>query len=149
MNTNNLEFNGDNIYLKYSVGGDSSDILDFVNSSPTLPRFRYFVGGVTASDIIFQLYTDKINCKRNVELDTGYELKTNTINSNGDNDLVFQRDDDEFFRCEVFTDAQATTYNLIDVIAGTRFSAHHIYVGNIINRANGFDYSLYRFKRGR
>ena len=45
MNTNNLEFNGDNIYLKYSVGGDSSDILDFVNISSTLPRFRYFVGG--------------------------------------------------------------------------------------------------------
>ena len=104
MNTNNLEFNGDNIYLKYSVGGDSSDILDFVNISPTLPRFRYFVGGVTASDIIFQLYTDKINCKRNVELDTGYELKTNTINSNGDNDLVFQRDDDEFLRLDKTND---------------------------------------------
>ena len=33
MNANKLEFNGDNIYLKYSVGLDSSDILDFINIS--------------------------------------------------------------------------------------------------------------------
>ena len=66
-------------------------------------------------------------------------VKTNVIDTKTNTDLVINRNGNEFFRCEVFTDAQATTYNLIDVNAGTRFSAHHVYVGNIINRANGFD----------
>ena len=60
--------------------------------------------GVNATDIIFQLYTDKIDCKRNVEVNTGYQLKTNIINSTGDNDLVFQRDDDEFLRLDKAND---------------------------------------------
>ena len=104
MNTNKLEFNDNNIYLKYSTGVDSSDILDFVNISLTTPRIRYFVGGVSAPDIIMQLYTDKIDCQRNVELGTSYQLKCNTINTNGDSDLVFQRDDVEFFKLDKFTE---------------------------------------------
>ena len=104
MNTNKLEFNGDNIYLKYSVGVDSSDILDFVNISLTTPRVRYFVGGVSATDIIMQLYTDKIDCQRNIELGTAYQLKCNTINTNGDNDLVFKRNDVQYLALDKFTE---------------------------------------------
>ena len=104
MNTNKLEFNGDNIYLKYSTGVDSSDILDFANISLTTPRIRYFVGGVNATDIIMQLYTDKIDCQRNIELGTAYQLKCNNINSNGDSDVVFQRNDVEFFKLDKFTE---------------------------------------------
>ena len=44
-----------------------------------------------------------------------------------------------FLRCAVITEPDTTTYNLINVNIGTRISAHHVYVGNIVNRANGFD----------
>ena len=104
MNTNKLEFNGDNIYIRYIVGGDSSDIFDFVNTSATTPRVRYLIGGLNSSDIIMQLYTDKIDCQRNVELGTAYQLKCNNINSNGDNDVLFQRNDVEFFKLDKFTE---------------------------------------------
>ena len=39
-----------------------------------------------------------------IVIDTGKSVKTNTINSNGDNDLVFQRDDVEFFKLDKFTE---------------------------------------------
>ena len=104
MNAKKLEFNGDNIYLKYSVGSDSSDILDFVNTSSTTPRIRYFVGGVDVTDRIIQLYTDKIDCKRNVILDSAYELQTNKINSNSDNDLVLNRNNLPFLTLDKFSE---------------------------------------------
>ena len=129
LNDNKLEFNGDNIYLKYSVGVESDDILDFVNTSATLPRMRYFVGGVNASDIIFQLYTDSINCKRNIEVDTSYELKCNTINSNDDNDIVFKRDDNEFFKLDKFTeDVNGTPTEKEAIICSKQIRAN----GNIL-----------------
>ena len=97
MNTNSLKFNNNNIYLKYSLGVDSSDILDFVNTGLTTPRVRFLVGGVNSSDIIFQLYTDKIDCQRDVVLGTTRSFKSNTINAINDNYFVFQRDDVEIF----------------------------------------------------
>ena len=39
-----------------------------------------------------------------IVIDTGKSVKTNTINSNGDNDVVFQRDDVEFFKLDKFTE---------------------------------------------
>ena len=51
-----------------------------------------------------QLFTDKIDCRRNIELGSLYQLKCNTINSFGDNDLVFQRNDVEFFKRDKFTE---------------------------------------------
>ena len=39
-----------------------------------------------------------------IVIDTGKSVKTNTINTNGNNDLVFQRDDAEFFKLDKFTE---------------------------------------------
>ena len=39
-----------------------------------------------------------------IVIDTGKSVKTNTINTNGNNDLVFQRDDAEFFKLDRFTE---------------------------------------------
>ena len=39
-----------------------------------------------------------------IVIDTGKSVKTNSINSNGDNDLVFQRDAVEFFKLDKFTE---------------------------------------------
>ena len=39
-----------------------------------------------------------------IVIDTGKSVKTNNINSNGDNNLVFQRDDVEFFKLDKFTE---------------------------------------------
>ena len=127
MNTNKLEFNGNDIYIRYIVGGDSSDIFDFVNTSATTPRVRYLVGGLNSSDIIMQLYTDKIDCQRNVELGTSYQLKCNTINTNGDNDVVFQRNDVEFFKLDITAGLKT---NIIDTYTDT----------DLIFRRNGVEY---------
>ena len=39
-----------------------------------------------------------------IVIDTGKSVKTNSIDSNGDNDVVFQRDDVEFFKLDKFTE---------------------------------------------
>ena len=39
-----------------------------------------------------------------IVIDTGKSVKTNTINTNENNDLVFQRDDAEFFKLDKFTE---------------------------------------------
>ena len=95
---------------------------------------RFYVGNSTGVNL--QITNNDIQLNRATSITS---VKTNLINSNGDNDVVFQRNGSEFFRCEVYTDPDTTTYNLINVNTGTRISAHHVYVGNIVNRANGYD----------
>ena len=136
MNTNKLKFNDNNIYIRYIVGGDSSDIFDFVNTSATTPRVRYLIGGLNSSDIIMQLYTDKIDCQRNVELGIPYQLKCNTINTNGSNDMVFQIDGTEILKF------RASDSLILGSDAST-FSSPKVYSNEFLNRTLTFDTVFY------
>ena len=95
-----------------------------------------FSGYVLVNNISTPVNTDLAIRRSGTELirliQLSGDLLVNTINSNGDNDLVVQRDENEFFKCEVFTDTEANTYNLINIPPTARISAHHVYVGNVV-----------------
>ena len=103
------------------------------------PMIRFRVGELGGESIVCEMSNNNVVFTRNVIVGTAYELRTNAIDTVNDSDLIFNRNDDEFLRCEVITEPDSTTYNLINVNVGTRISAHHVYVGNIVKRANGFD----------
>jgi len=74
---------------------------------------------------------------RNLIVGTAYELQTNKMNTNGDNDLVVERNGNEFFKLREFTGNG--DYLLIDVEPTTRLSCNHMYVNLFCNRTTGFD----------
>ena len=117
------------------------NIVDIRNLHPIVdnPMIRFRVGELGGESIVTEMSNNAVSFQRNVIVGTAYELRTNMIDTSNDSDLVFKRNDNEFFRCEVITEPDTTTYNLTNVNVGTRFSAHHVYVGNIVKRANGFD----------
>ena len=103
------------------------------------PMIRFRVGELGGESIVCEMSNNNVVFQRNVIVGTACELRTNAIDTVNDSDLIFNRNDDEFLRCEVITEPDTTTYKLKNVNVGTRISAHHVYVGNIVNRANGFD----------
>ena len=117
------------------------NIVDIRNLHPIVdnPMIRFRVGELGGESIVTEMSNNAVSFQRNVIVGTAYELRTNMIDTSNDSDLVFKRNDNEFFRCEVITEPDTTTYNLTNVNVGTRFSAHHVYVGNTENRANGFN----------
>ena len=74
---------------------------------------------------------------RNLIVGTAYELQTNKMNTNGDNDLVVERNGNELFKLREFTGNG--DYLLIDVEPTTRLSCNHMYVNLFCNRTTGFD----------
>ena len=91
--------------LEPSAGGDLN-IFDIRNLHPVasnpLIRFRCGEGG--GETIICHMSNDAVSVARNLVIGTTYELKCNTINTNGSNDLIFQRNDVEFFKLDKFTE---------------------------------------------
>ena len=89
---------------------------------------RFFVGNSTNPN--FQITNANINLNRETTIGS---VKTNTINSNGDNDLVFQRDGTEFIRCE--TSAGIDNNDIINVSPiGGGMSASNVYCNSFKNR---------------
>ena len=65
--------------------------FDFTNESDT-GQYRFYID----SDTVLHLRPDSTTISNT--------LQVNTINSNGDNDMVFQRNDVEFFKLDKFTE---------------------------------------------
>ena len=62
-------------------------------------RFRVGEGG--GETIICEMTNNGVSLARNLIVGTAYELRCNTLNS-GDNDVVFKRNDVEFFKLDKF-----------------------------------------------
>ena len=98
---------------------------------------RFFVGNSTNPN--FQITNANINLNRETTIGS---VKTNTINSNGDNDLVFQRDGTEFIRCE--TSAGIDNNDIINVSPiGGGMSASNVYCNSFKNRTLTSDTVFY------
>ena len=98
---------------------------------------RFFVGNSTNPN--FQITNANINLNRETTIGS---VKTNTINSNGDNDLVFQRDGTEFIRCE--TSAGIDNNDIINVSPiGGGMSASNVYCNSFTNRTLTSDTVFY------
>ena len=71
------------------------NIFDIRNLHPVVdnPMIRFRVGEGGGDTIITEMTNSNVLFKRNVVIQEDDELKTNTINSNGDNDLTLKRDD--------------------------------------------------------
>ena len=91
--------------LEPSDGGDLN-IFDIRNLHPVAnnPMIRFRCGEGGGETIICDMRNTGVSMARNLLIGTAYGLKTNTINSNGDNDVVFGRNDVEFFKLDKFTE---------------------------------------------
>ena len=98
---------------------------------------RYFVGNSTNAN--FQITHTGITLNREATIGS---VKTNTINSNGDNDLVFQRDGTEIFKIE--TSAGIDNNDIINVSPiGGGMSASNVYCNSFKNRTLTSDTVFY------
>ena len=98
------------LYLNYTVGSEryigstfrsgtpSFNQLDIVNENSSNGRIRLMIN--TEENVIIE--NSQLYSKRVITAVAG--VKGNTYNSNGDNDVVFQRDDVEFFKLDKFTE---------------------------------------------
>ena len=92
---------------------------------------RFFVGNSTNAN--FQITNAGISLNRETTIGS---VKTNTINSNGDNDLVFQRNGTEFFRLN-------DQSSLVEVAVGHAVSAPDVYANDYLNRTRQRDTVFY------
>ena len=89
---------------------------------------RFFVGNSTNPN--FQITNANINLNRETTIGS---VKTNTINSNGDNDLVFQRNGTEIFKCE--TSAGIDNNDILNITPiGGGMTASNLYCNSFKNR---------------
>ena len=92
---------------------------------------RFYVGNSTSAN--FQITNAGITLGRETTISS---VKTNTINSNGDNDLVFQRNGTEFFRLN-------DQSSLIEVAVGHAITAPDVYSNDYLNRTRQIDTVFY------
>ena len=120
---NNLQIN------QFSSGVQYADFrLEDVDSI-----MRFYVGNSTSANL--QMTNAGIDLRRETTISS---VKTNTIDTNGDNNLVIRRNGSNMIQCGSFTGG-GETYELIDIQAGTRFSSYHVYTNRIVNRTASFD----------
>ena len=74
------------------------NIFDIRNLHPVVdnPMIRFRVGEGGGETIVCEMTKNAVAVSRNLIVGTAYELKTNTINSNGDNAVNFQQNGDTF-----------------------------------------------------
>ena len=74
------------------------NIFDIRNLHPVVdnPMVRFRVGEGGGETIVCEMTNNAVAVSRNLIVGTAYELKTNTINSNGDNAVNFQQNGDTF-----------------------------------------------------
>ena len=123
LKVNNLQIN------QFSSGVQYSDIR-LENADSVM---RFYVGNGTSANL--QMTNTGIDLRRETTIGS---VKTNFIDTDGDNDLVIRRNGSGMIQCGSFTGG-GETYELIDVQAGSRFSSYHLYTNRLVNRTASFD----------
>ena len=95
----------DKLTMRPSLEG-GVNIFDIRNLHPVVdnPMIRFRVGEGGGETIVCEIREEYVSMARNVLIGTAYKLQTNTIDTNGDNDLVFQRDNVQFLALDKFTE---------------------------------------------
>ena len=94
---------------------------------------RFFVGNSTNPN--FQITNANINLNRETTIGS---VKTNAINSNGDNDLVFQRNGIEYFRLDDLTGT-----DILNVANDKGVSASYVFGNRFWNRSFSSDTTFF------
>ena len=82
------------------------NIFDIRNLHPVAdnPMIRFRCGEGGGETIICEMTNNALAVARNLIVGTAYELRSNIIDTNGDNDLVFRRNDIQFMALDKFTE---------------------------------------------
>ena len=118
--TNQIEFGGElklpltNQYITFNnckirEGFAGLSYFDFINEDAT-GHFRFYLGAIDSANLKTAIQPTLINLfnetiiNQKLKIIDGYGLESNLINSNGNNNVVFQRNDVEFFKLDKFTE---------------------------------------------
>ena len=131
--------------LKPSLEG-GVNIFDIRNLHPVAdnPMIRFRVGEGGGETIICEMTNNGVSIARNLVVGTAYELRTNALDTNGDNDLVISRNDVPFLTLDKFTE---DTVEKEAIICSKQLRANgNILVKNLqINQfASGVEYADFR-----
>ena len=85
----------------YAFGG--FNYFDIRNKHTTNPMIRLRCG-LTGEITCMEITPSFVNFKKDITIENTVRLKTNTIDTNDDNDLVFKRNDVQFFALGKFTE---------------------------------------------
>ena len=142
-----------NCKIREGVAGLS--FFDFVNED-TSGHFRFYLGVIDNANLKFTLQPTQINfydhtiINDKLEIIDGYGLESNLINSNGDNDVVFKRNDVPFMTLDKFTeDVNGTPTEIEAIICSKQLRANgQIRVNNLqINQfSSGVQYTDIRLE---
>ena len=121
LRVNNLQIN------QFSSGVQYADFrLEDVDSI-----MRFYVGNSTSANL--QMTNTSIELRRETTISS---VKTNTIDTNGDNDLIFRRNGTEFFRLN-------DQSSLVEVAVGHALTAPDVYANDYRNRTRQIDTVFY------
>ena len=123
---------------------NSVNIFDIRNLHPIAdnPMIRFRVGELGGESIVCEMTNNSVSFQRNLKIGTAYELQTNAIDTVNDNDLVFQRNGTEIFKCE--TSAGIDNNDIINITPiGEGMSASNIYCNSFKNRTLTSDTVFY------
>ena len=121
LRVNNLQIN------QFSSGVQYTDFrLEDVDSI-----MRFYVGNSTSANL--QMTNTSIELRRETTISS---VKTNTIDTNGDNDLIFRRNGTEFFRLN-------DQSSLVEVAVGHALTAPDVYANDYRNRTRQIDTVFY------
>ena len=139
----------DKLTMRPSLEG-GVNIFDIRNLHPVAdnPMIRFRVGEGGGETIVCEMTNDAVSFQRNVIIGTAYELRTNTIDTVNDSDLVFKRNDVQFMALDKFTeDVNGTPTELEAIICSKQLRANgNIRVNNLqINQfSSGVQYTDFR-----
>ena len=82
------------------------NIFDIRNLHPVVdnPMIRFRVGEGGGETIVCEMTNNAVSFQRNIIVGTSYELRTNTIDTVNDNDLLISRNNVQFIRLDKFTE---------------------------------------------
>ena len=91
------------------------NIFDIRNLHPVVdnPMIRFRVGEGGGETIVCEMSNDAVSFQRNVIVGTANELRTNTIDTVNDNDLIFSRNNVQFMALDKFTENTVETEAII------------------------------------
>ena len=117
-----------NCKIREGIAGLS--FFDFINED-TSGHFRFYLGVIDNANLKLTLQPTQINLydhtiiNDKLEIIDGYGLETNLIDSNGDNDVVFKRNDVPFMTLDKFTeDVNGTPTEMEAVILSKQLRAN-------------------------
>ena len=136
----------DLISCSYRVEG-SLKLCDFRNDvADGVVGYRFLAKGSSAGDVLLYITSSSIDASRDIQIAASYGLYANKVSSKGNNDLVFHRNDVEFFRFQ--SSVGVDNNDIINVAEGKGISAQHVYGNLFKSRSLGFDTIFYGSNTG-